>query len=76
MIPDIAILMIDMFRKPAGTEIVRFAGRMNGVTHNIRTQLLQPDTKPGTLEARMAPNKNPLSLINVLEHDFLSSSLY
>jgi hypothetical protein len=75
MIPDIAMLMIDMFRKPAGAEIIWFAGRIQGVTHDLCPQLLQPDTEPGTLEARMAGNKNSLSLINVLEHDFLSSSV-
>lgn len=67
--------MIDMFRKPAGAEIVRFAGWIKGVTHNLRTQLLQPYAEPGTLEARMACNEDPLALINVLEHDFLSSSV-
>jgi len=70
MIPNIAILMIHMFRKPADTEIIRFAGRIEGVTHDLCTQLLQPDAEPGTLEARMSCDKNPLALINVLEHDF------
>jgi hypothetical protein len=76
VITNIAMLMIDMFRKPAGAEIVRFAGRIKGVAHNLRTQLSQPDAKPGALEARMTRNKDPLTLINVPEHDFLSSYLY